>query len=69
MTDISQWLKFILEKQITRLSYYYLLQIQKYFIVYFDSLDINSCGKYLFANDSIRSKLSLLSNIKLKHLN
>ena len=23
MTDISQWVNFILEKQITRLSYYY----------------------------------------------
>ena len=36
----------------------------KVFIVYFDGLDINSCGKYLFADDRIRRKLNLLSNIK-----
>jgi len=47
MTDLSQWVNFIQQKQITRLLYYYLIQILKYFLVYFDGFDIMSCCKIL----------------------
>jgi len=32
MTDKPMWVNFILEKQSTRLLYYYLFQIQKYLL-------------------------------------
>ena len=64
MTDITQWVNFIRQKQITRLGYYFLFQIQNYFIVYFDGFDINSCWKCLFADDSTEKKFIFsLSNI------
>jgi len=57
MTAITQLVNFIKQKQITRLLYYYyLFQIPKYFIVYCDGFDINSCQKCLFAGDSTESK-------------
>ena len=50
MTDLSQWGTqalghFVLDKQITKLLYYYLFQNWNYYIVYFDGLDINSYWK------------------------
>jgi len=45
MTDISQWVNFIQYKQITRLLYYYLFQIQKYFIVYLMVLILTHAGR------------------------
>jgi len=58
MTDISQWVNFIWQKQITRLLFYYLwvFKILKYFIVYVDGFDINWCCKCLFADDSTERK-------------
>ena len=53
MTDLSQWLNFKWQRQITRLLYYYLIQIWKYIFVYFDDFDINSYRKNLFTDDSI----------------
>jgi len=58
MTDISQWVNFTQQKQITRFLYYYLIQIQKYIFVYFDGFDINSCWKCLFTDDSTRRKFT-----------
>ena len=57
MTDLSQWGTqasghFVLDKQITKLLYYYLFHTWKYFIVYFDGIDIKSYWKYLFVVDS-----------------
>ena len=52
MTDLSQWVNFKWQRQITRLLYYYLIQIRKYIFVYFDGFDINSCWKSLFTDDS-----------------
>jgi len=64
MTNISQWVNFILEKQISRLLYCYLFQIPNYFIVYFDGFDSNSCWKCLFVDDGTeRTFICFLSNI------
>ena len=68
VNDISQWgiqacRNFVLEKQIPKLMYYYLFQTWNYCIVYFDGLEINSCWKCLFADDSTERKFIQLPRL------